>query len=89
VAEKFDDDRAVVFAHSEVTRSRRSVARRYRESPPVRWMSSHQAYKASKMIEAKTEASTLAERLPSKIRTIQQELPAWIGRFVPGALVSG
>jgi uncharacterized Fe-S radical SAM superfamily protein PflX len=30
------------------------------------------------LIEAKTETSTLMERLPTKIHKIQKELPAWL-----------
>ena len=36
--------------------------------------------KGSPLIEAKTEALTLLERLPPKIHQIQRELPAWIQR---------
>jgi hypothetical protein len=34
--------------------------------------------KGDPLIEAKTEALTLLERLPPKIHKIQKELPAWI-----------
>jgi hypothetical protein len=34
--------------------------------------------KGEPLIEAKTEALTLLERLPPKIHQIQEELPAWI-----------
>ncbi len=36
--------------------------------------------KGAPLIEAKTDALTLLERLPPKIHQIQRELPAWIQR---------